>query len=204
MPASNNRAERAPRRPSPLQRDILVVLAAHNARRPEPLRSRDLEHMLAAGRDRPVYGPSLRDSCRRMEVAGWLRRLRASNQQLALELTDAGREMALPLLLAEQQAEIARQRAAEVRVLPMRPEERERIEHNVTLNGKVYHAWRGDFVIRLDGSTCLQLLHANGHRTVIEDDALQVAMAYQACHDAGMPVQVQVNHTPPYGHTGRE
>ncbi|MFJ5375236.1 hypothetical protein ACIPTP_22175 [Pectobacterium versatile] len=204
MPASNNRVKRAPRRPSPLQRDILVVLAAHNARLSEPLRSRDLEDMLAAGRDRPVYGPSLRDSCRRMEAAGWLRRLRASNQQLALELTNVGREMAVPLLVAEQQAEIARQRAAEVHVLPIRPEERERLEHDVTLDGTVYHAWRGDFVVRLDGSTCLQLWHANGHRTVIEGDALQVAMAYQACHDAGMPVQVQVNHTPPYGHTGRE
>ncbi|MEQ9971410.1 hypothetical protein ABRP72_19790 [Pectobacterium carotovorum] len=181
------------RRPSPLQQRILLVLAALDARRPGPVATRDIERLLEQGGDRPVYGNNLRASCRRLEDSGWLRTLRAPNLQLAVELTDAGRDIALPLLAAEQQADAARQRASEVRVLPVRQANGAHIEHNVTLDGKVYHAWRGDFVVRLDGSTCLQLWHANGPRTVLEGDALQVATWYQACFAAGLPVQCQVN-----------
>ncbi|MDD0189421.1 hypothetical protein PSY19_23945, partial [Shigella flexneri] len=65
--------------------------------------------------------PNLRASCRRLEDAGWLRTLRAPNLQLAVELTDAGRAVAQPLLLAEQDRIRAEQRAAEVVVLPLVP-----------------------------------------------------------------------------------
>lgn len=54
--------------------------------------------------DKPVYGPNLRSSCRRLEATGLVRTLRAKNLQLAVELTDAGRELALPLLAAEREA----------------------------------------------------------------------------------------------------
>lgn len=53
--------------------------------------------------------------------AGWLRTLRAPNLQLAVELTDAGRAIAHPLLLAEQNRLRAEQRTAEVVVLPLIP-----------------------------------------------------------------------------------
>lgn len=86
------------RRPSPLQRRVLIVLAALGAKRPGPVATRDIERLLEHGGDAPVYGPNLRASCRRMEDSGLLRTLRALNLQLAVELTAAGREMAAPLL----------------------------------------------------------------------------------------------------------
>lgn len=72
------------RRPSPLQRRILIVLAALDAKRPGPEATKDIERLLAQGGDAPVYGPNLRASCRRLEDAGLLRTLRAPNLQLAV------------------------------------------------------------------------------------------------------------------------
>ena len=109
------------RRPSPLQRRVLIVLAALDEKRPGPVLTRDLERVLERSGEAPVYGPNLRASCRRLEDAGWLRTLRAPNLQLAVELTDAGRAVAQPLLLAEQDRIRAEQRAAEVVVLPLVP-----------------------------------------------------------------------------------
>ncbi|HBQ8418279.1 TPA: hypothetical protein L9A45_005489, partial [Klebsiella pneumoniae] len=51
------------------------------------------------------------------------------------------------------------------------------------------------YVIRLDGTTCLQLTDAGGIRRIKEGDPLQVASWYQACFDAGLPVIVQVNES---------
>ena len=85
------------RRPSPLQRRVLIVLAALDEKRPGPVLTRDLERVLERSGEAPVYGPNLRASCRRLEDAGWLRTLRAPNLQLAVELTDAGRAVAQPL-----------------------------------------------------------------------------------------------------------
>ena len=83
------------RRPSPLQRRVLIVLAALDEKRPGPVLTRDIERVLERSGEAPVYGPNLRASCRRLEDAGWLRTLRAPNLQLAVELTDAvgGREI---------------------------------------------------------------------------------------------------------------
>lgn len=67
------------RRPSPLQRRVLIVLAALDTKRPGPVATRDIERVLERGGDVPVYGPNLRASCRRMEAAGWLHTLRAPN-----------------------------------------------------------------------------------------------------------------------------
>ncbi|MDU4171992.1 MAG: hypothetical protein E7H99_20045 [Citrobacter freundii] len=158
------------RRPSPLQRRVLIVLAALDAKRPGPVATRDIERVLEQGGDAPVYGPNLRASCRRMEAAGWLRTLRAPNLQLAVELTEAGRGIAEPLFQAEREAETARQRLTDVR--------RE-----------------AAYVIRLDGTTCLQLTDAGGIRRIKEGDPLQVASWYQTCFDAGLPVTVQVNES---------
>ncbi|MGK3590098.1 phage tail protein, partial [Escherichia coli] len=88
------------RRPSPLQRRVLIVLAALDEKRPGPVLTRDIERVLEQSGEAPVYGPNLRASCRRLEDAGWLRTLRAPNLQLAVELTDAGRAVAQPLLPA--------------------------------------------------------------------------------------------------------
>ena len=63
------------------------------------------------------------------------------------------------------------------------------------LNGMTYQACRGDFVVRLDGSTCLQLWNKEGRVVRREGDPLEVAQWLQACHDAGMEVRVQINES---------
>lgn len=185
------------RRPSPLQRRVLIVLAAVDAKRPGPVATRDIERVLEQGGDAPVYGPNLRSSCRRMEAAGWLRTLRAQNMQLAVELTDAGRALAAPLLADEQARVLAEQRATAVRVLPLVPrgQAEEADDRPVELDGRWHLACRGDYVIRLDGATCLQLWSAAGQVTRLEGDPLQVAAWLQACHDAGIAVRVQINES---------
>ena len=162
------------RRPSPLQRRVLIVLAALDEKRPGPVLTRDIERVLEQSGEAPVYGPNLRASCRRLEDAGWLRTLRAPNLQLAVELTDAGRAVAQPLLPAggTSATDLA-----------------------VELNRITYQACRGDFVVRLDGSTCLQLWNKEGRVVRREGDPLEVAQWLQACHDAGMEVRVQINES---------
>lgn len=162
------------RRPSALQRRVLIVLAALDEKRPGPVLTRDIERVLEQSGEAPVYGPNLRASCRRLEDAGWLRTLRAPNLQLAVELTDAGRAVAQPLLPAggTSATDLA-----------------------VELNGITYQACRGDFVVRLDGSTCLQLWNKEGRVVRREGDPLEVAQWLQACHDAGMEVRVQINES---------
>ncbi|ENB9390544.1 hypothetical protein ABI827_004753 [Escherichia coli] len=162
------------RRPSPLQRRVLIVLAALDEKRPGPVLTRDIERVLEQSGEAPVYGPNLRASCRRLEDAGWLRTLRAPNLQLAVDLTDAGRAVAQPLLPAggTSATDLA-----------------------VELNGITYQACRGDFVVRLDGSTCLQLWNKEGRVVRREGDPLEVAQWLQACHDAGMEVRVQINES---------
>lgn len=185
------------RRPSPLQRRVLIVLAALDAKRPGPVATRDIERVLELGGDAPVYGPNLRASCRRMEAAGWLRTLRAPNMQLAVELTDAGRAQAAPLLADEQARVLAEQRATAVRVLPLVPRcpAEEADDRPVALDDRWHLACRGDYVIRLDGTTCLQLWNTAGQLTRLEGDPLQVAAWLQACHDAGIVVRVQINES---------
>ncbi|HHE8494846.1 TPA: hypothetical protein ACPFP8_004792 [Enterobacter ludwigii] len=185
------------RRPSPLQRRVLIVLAALDAKRPGPVATRDIERVLELGGDAPVYGPNLRASCRRMEAAGWLRTLRAPNMQLAVELTDAGRALAAPLLADEQARVLAEQRATAVRVLPLVPRspDEEADDRPVALDDRWHQACRGDYVIRLDGTTCLQLWNTAGQLTRLEGDPLQVAAWLQACHDAGIAVRVQINES---------
>ncbi|AXS16846.1 TPA: hypothetical protein L9U43_004261 [Klebsiella pneumoniae] len=189
--------EKTSRRPSPLQRRVLIVLAALDVKRPGPVATRDIERVLEQGGDAPVYGPNLRASCRRMEVAGWLRTLRAPNLQLAVELTDAGRALAAPFLADEQARVLAEQRATAIRVLPLVPpvQADEADDRPVELDGRWHLALRGDYVIRLDGTTCLQLWNAAGQVTRLEGDPLQVATWLQACHDAGIAVRVQINES---------
>lgn len=189
--------EKQSRRPSPLQRRVLIVLAALDTKRPGPVATRDIERVLEQGGDAPVYGPNLRASCRRMEAAGWLRTLRAPNLQLAVELTENGRALAAPLLADEQARVLAEQRATAVRVLPLVPrsEADESDDRPVELDGHWHLALRGDYVIRLDGTTCLQLWNTAGQLTRLEGDPLQVTTWLQACHDAGIAVRVQINES---------
>lgn len=197
------------RRPSPLQRRVLIVLAALDAKHPGPVPTRNIERVLELSGDAPVYGPNLRASCRRMEAAGWLRTLRAPNLQLAVELTSAGREVATPLLVSEQERKQAEQRSAAVMVLPL-VRKAPSVDMNtregdllVQLDNVWYMSCRGDYVIRLDGTTCLQLWNSAGHLTRLSGDPLQVATWLQACHDAGIDIRMQINEstTPDEGMT---
>lgn len=56
-------------------------------------------------------------------------------------------------------------------------------------------ACRGDYVIRLDGTTCLQLWSSTGQVTRQEGDPLQVTEWLQACHDAGINIRLQINES---------
>ncbi|ASA07106.1 hypothetical protein [Enterobacter hormaechei] len=189
------------RRPSPLQRRVLIVLAALAEKRPGPVATRDIERVLEQGGEAPVYGPNLRASCRRMEAAGWLHTLRAPNLQLAVELTDVGRPIAAGLLAEERARVQAQQRASEVKVLPLAPaipagsSGPTGDDVQLMIDGVARTAYRGDFVIRLDGTTCLQLWDTGGRLTRLEGDPLQVASWLEACHDAGMAVGVQINES---------
>ncbi|MGQ3665326.1 hypothetical protein [Citrobacter braakii] len=195
------------RRPSPLQRRVLIVLAALDVKRPGPVATRDIERVLAQGGEAPVYGPNLRGSCRRMEAAGWLRTLRAPNLQLAVELTEAGRAIAVPLLAAERERVQAELRATRVMVLPLTGQATPALQPDAPVDrpvplDDVWHlACRADYVIRLDGSTGLQLWNAAGQVTRLAGDPLQVAAWLQACHDAGLTSRLQINdsHTPEEG-----
>ena len=166
------------RRPSPLQRRVLIVLAALDAKRPGPVATRDIERVLEQGGDAPVYGPNLR----------------APNLQLAVELTEAGRCTAEPLFQEAREAETARKRLTDVRRLPLRQTAAgDAVE--LQLDDGHYTIREAAYVIRLDGTTCLQLTDAGGIRRIKEGDPLQVASWYQACFDAGLPVTVQVNES---------
>ncbi|MCT7004257.1 hypothetical protein M1709_21890 [Salmonella enterica subsp. enterica serovar Carrau] len=50
---------------------------------------------------------------------------------------------------------------------------------------RLAYAMPGDYVIRLDGTTCLQLWNSAGQLTRLQGDPLQMASWLQACHDAG-------------------
>ncbi|WP_210524017.1 hypothetical protein [Pantoea ananatis] len=182
------------RRPSPLQRRILIVLAAIEAKRPGRLATRDLERLLAQGGDAPVYGPNLRASCRRLEAAGWLRLSRARDLTLAAELTDAGRAVAAPLLQAEREAAERRRQETQICILASAPAADAGMQPvTVTLEGEDHVIRAAAYVIRLDGSLCLQLERSGGGRRLLTGDALQVAEWYRICQQAGLPVRVQVN-----------
>jgi len=118
------------RRPSPLQRRVLIVLAALDAKRPGPVATRDIERLLAQGGD-------------------------------------------APLLAAEQAFVLAERRATEVKVMPIVPVRLadETVDRPVELGSSWHMACRGDYIIRLDGTTCLQLWNTAG----LAGDPLQVA-----------------------------
>lgn len=189
------------RRPSPLQRRVLIVLAALDVKCPGPVATRDIERLLEQGGDAPVYGPNLRASCRRLEATGWLRTLRAPNLQLAVELTDTGRAQAAPLLAAEQARMLAERRATEVLVLPLVPvretdgPDTRTDDRPVELDGSWHMACRGDYVIRAGGTTCLQLWNTAGQVTRLAGDPVQVAQWLLACHDAGIHIRMQINES---------
>ena len=76
-------------------------------------------------------------------------------------------------------------------MLPVRPADN-LVDQELVIAGTGYTACSGVIVVRLDGTTCLQLWRTDGTVTRLEGDALQVAGWYQAAYDAGLPVQVQV------------
>jgi hypothetical protein len=116
--------------------------------------------------------------------------------QLAVGLTDAGRALAAPLLADEQARVLAERRATAFRVLPLVPlsQAEEADDRPVELDGCWHLACRGDYVIRLDGTTCLQLWNAAG-QVASAGRSPEVATWLQACHDAGIAVRMQINES---------
>lgn len=123
------------------------------------------------------------------------------NLQLAVELTESGRTLGAPLLAAEQERMLAEQRATDVVVLPLN---RVKPAYESDTFGedrpvRLCEHWRmtcrGDYVIRLNGTTCLQLWNAAGQVTRLEGDPLQVATWLKSCHDAGIDIRLQINES---------
>jgi hypothetical protein len=152
------------RRPSPLQRRVLIVLAALDAAA-GPGGDAGYRAGAGAGRGRP----GVRAEPARLLPAhgsrGLAAHLRAPNLQLAVELTEAGRGIAEPLFQAEREAETARQRLTDVRRLPLRQTAAgDAVE--LQLDDGHYTIREAAYVIRLDGTTCLQLTDAGGIRRI--------------------------------------
>ncbi|WP_120806777.1 MULTISPECIES: hypothetical protein [Yersinia] len=182
------------RRLSALQKSILILLAALDERKPGPVPTKDLEKLLALSDNKPVYGPNLRGACHRLAKAGMVRTLRASNLQLAVELTHDGLEYAGLLYANERQAELERQKRKTYFVLSQNtPNKTVTDPLPVILNGQVYSVLRASYVIPFEGAPYLLLVQAEGKRVRLRGDAISVGSLYQDCFNAGLPVQVQIN-----------
>lgn len=184
---------RSGRRMSALQKKILIVLAALNARKYGPVATKDIERVLEQGGDKPVYGSNLRAACRKLEEIGLLRTLRAKNLQLAIEFTDMGKTIALPLLEKEKEQERVKKRTRECHILPVSTFSNKLNEVEIDIDENTYIVCHCAYVIRLNKSTCLLLWKSNGKTVMLEGDALQIANWYQKCYEAGIHCRVQVN-----------
>lgn len=170
---------------SPLQKKILALMLNVESRTPGPVPARDIERTLACA--------SIHYSCYSMSASGLMHTTRGGKNRLLVELTDAGREAARPLLSEEYQVSKERQREGESRVLPFRPQKEVSQDVEVDIRGRWYTVSRAAFIVRLDGSVSLALWSINSGQAWLNGDALEVAEWYQACYDAGLPVRVQVN-----------
>lgn len=151
------------RRPSPLQRRVLIVLAALDEKRPGPVLTRDLERVLERSGEAPVYGPCT--GCRRLE--GRLASYPARPESAAGCRADRtpARAVAQPLLLAEQDRLRAERRAARSRRAAAGPAAGLPADGTsatlICVGGAERHdvsglPW-GFCGTSLDGGTCLQL-----------------------------------------------
>jgi hypothetical protein len=144
---------------------VLIVLAALGAKRPGPVATRDIERVLEQGGDAPVYGLA---SC--APAGAWKPRAGCApaspNLQLAVELTDAGCvrwprfSLTNRRVLAEQMS--GGPGSALVRMKAVCESDSFGDERPVALDDRWHLAVRGDYVILLDGTTCLQLWNAPG------------------------------------------
>ncbi|WP_432341899.1 hypothetical protein [Yersinia enterocolitica] len=181
------------RRLSALQKNILIILAALDERKPGPVPTKDLEKLLALSDAKPVYGPNLRGACHRLAKAGIVRTLRATNLQLAVELTHDGLEYAALLYANERQAELERQKRKICLVLPHNvPTNPVTDALPVVLNGQTYYACSACYIVPFDGTPYL-MLQLDGLRVRVHGDAVSVGRHYLSCFDAGLPVHVQIN-----------
>nr|WP_247595139.1 hypothetical protein [Salmonella enterica] len=164
-----------------------------------------MERLLAEGGYGPVYG----DQPARLlppDGSGGLAAHPAGTEPAAGRRTDGQRPgHRRPLLVAERERVQAEQRATQVVVLPLTgraaPAPDGPVDRLLPLDGVWHPACRADYVIRLDGTTGLQLWNAAGKVTRLGGDAVQVAARLQACHDAGIAIRMQINdsHTPEEG-----
>lgn len=182
-------------RMSALQKKIFIVLATFAEHQDGPVATRDIERSIVSEGDKPVYGANLRGACRLLETRGLLRTLRAKNLQLQVELTATGLKYARALLQATRQEKQKEEQAKYSKVLPV-SSVREVVRNiNLEINGALQTTCSADFVIRYDGTSCLQLWQMDGNLVRLEGDVLTIAGWYQDCHDAGLPVQVQINES---------
>lgn len=178
---------------SALQKNILIVMAALAERGARQVATLELEQLLAKGADRPVYGGNLRSACHKLAAAGMLATLRATNLQLAVELTPAGERRAAPLLAAERDARAEAEKRDTVIPLPHRADPAEPQPVCLELDGESYEACAARLVVPYGEEPYLLLLCGDAEPLRLKGDAVVTGRRYQACFDAGLPVSVQIN-----------
>jgi hypothetical protein len=128
-------------------------------------------------------------SCNSLAAAGLVYLQRKPNRRVFIGLTDAGHTMAASLMPVEYR----QHREAGNRILPFRAQRRGMRDIEVDIRGRPYTVSRAAFVIRPDGTTSLALWSENNGQAWLNGNACQVSEWYQACYDAGVPVNVQVD-----------
>lgn len=131
-------------------------------------------------------------TCYSLESAGLVRTAKMPNRHVLIELTDAGRTVAASL----EPVASCREPKVENRILPFRPQKAGMRDIHVELRGRSYAAGRAAYVIRPDGSVSLGLWSESRGQVWLSGKTVQVAEWYQACYDAGLPVQVQIEVDP--------
>lgn len=165
---------------SNLQKKILIFMLSADSFSPGLFPLQNIKRSL---RNHCVYY-----ACYLLESSGLVRMQRRPNRRVFIGLSDAGRTMAASLIPVEYR----QHREAGNWILPFRPQKRELRDIEVDIRGRPYTVSRAAFVIRPDGTTSLALWSENKGQAWLSGNARQVSEWYQACYDAGLPVNVQV------------
>jgi len=165
---------------SELQKKILIFMlsAEHLFSGLLPAR-----YILKSLRSNCVYS-----ACNSLAATGLVYLQRKPNRRVFIGLTDAGRAMALSLMPVgyRQLQEVGN------RILASRPGRSRMRDIELDIRGRPYTVSRAAFVIRSDGTTSLALWSENSGQAWLSGNARQASEWYQACYDAGLPVNVQV------------
>jgi hypothetical protein len=166
---------------STLQKKVLIFMLSADRFSPGLFPLQNIKHSL---RTHCIYY-----ACYLLESYGLVRMQRRPNRRVFIELTVDGHTVAASLVPPEH----SQLREAGNRILPSRAQRRGMRDIEVDIRGRLYTVSRAAFVIRPDGTTSLALWSESNGQAWLNGNACQVSEWYQACYDAGVPVNVQVD-----------